>query len=49
MAKSSQRKNEISDEERKKITQDMIEGYKKMAAINRELAEDGLVSDDETG
>lgn len=42
MAENSRRTRVLTEEEKKKIAQDMIEGYKKMAAINRELAEDGM-------
>ncbi len=38
----------ITTEEKKKIAKEMIEGYKKMADINRELAEEGMKADDET-
>jgi hypothetical protein len=41
-------RKDLSKEERKKIAESMIEGYKKMASINRELAEDGMKIDDET-
>ncbi|HLV10032.1 MAG TPA: hypothetical protein VKY40_07480 [Halanaerobiales bacterium] len=47
-SQKQQKKNKISKEEKKKIARAMIEGYKKMADINRELAEEGLLADDET-
>jgi hypothetical protein len=42
------REKKITAEEKKKIAKEMIEGYKKMADINRELAEEGMKADDET-
>ncbi|ACL68934.1 hypothetical protein [Halothermothrix orenii] len=38
------RDKELTEEQRKEIAKKMIEGYKKMAALNKELAEDGLIS-----
>lgn len=50
MAKSRKRhlQRKISEKEKKRIAKDMIEGYKKMANINLELAEEGMKSQDET-
>ena len=50
MANSKKRrlKREFSEKEKKKIAKDMIEGYKKMADLNLELAEEGMKSHDET-
>ncbi|MFP4662543.1 MAG: hypothetical protein ACLFPF_10145 [Halanaerobiales bacterium] len=50
MASSKKRrlKRNISKEEKEKIARDMIEGYKKMADLNLELAEEGMKSNDET-
>ncbi|MDI3546816.1 MAG: hypothetical protein PWR10_468 [Halanaerobiales bacterium] len=45
---NSQRARALTDEEKKKIAAELIEGYKKMATLNLELAEEGLRSDDET-
>jgi len=41
-------KRSISKEEKKRIANDMIEGYKKMADLNLELAEEGMTYSDET-
>ena len=40
------RNREISQKEKEKIARALIEGYKKMADLNRELAEDGFLSGD---
>lgn len=49
MAKKKRRRlGNISDEEKKKIAREMIEGYRKMADLNLELAEEGMKSRDET-
>ncbi|MFW6022425.1 MAG: hypothetical protein ACOCQW_02775 [Halanaerobiaceae bacterium] len=49
MAKNKRRlRKKISDKEKEKIAKDMIEGYKKMADLNLELAEEGMKSHDET-
>lgn len=37
------RERELTEEEKEKITRDMIEGYKKMAALNRKLAEEDFM------
>jgi hypothetical protein len=39
----------LTREEKKKIARQLIEGYKRMAALNLELAEEGLQLHDETG
>ena len=39
MTRGLGREREISDEEKKKIAEEMKEGYKKMASLNRKLAE----------
>lgn len=36
------RDRDISQEEKEEIARELIEGYKKMADLNRELAEDGF-------
>ncbi|NLM97746.1 MAG: hypothetical protein GX175_09105 [Halanaerobiaceae bacterium] len=38
----------LSKEEKEKIAEAMIEGYKKMAKLNLEIAEEGMTSPDET-
>ncbi|MFW5982080.1 MAG: hypothetical protein ACOCQO_02615 [Halanaerobiaceae bacterium] len=50
MAKPKKRRisKKFTKEEKKKIAKDMVEGYKKMAELNLELAEDGMNTDDET-
>ena len=49
MAKKRKRRlRNISDKEKKRIAKEMIEGYKKMADLNLELAEEGMKSKDET-
>lgn len=50
MAKNKKRrlKRKISEEEKRKIAKEMIEGYKKMADLNLELAEEGMDFHDET-
>lgn len=47
-ANYSRRSRTLTEAEKKKIARDMIEGYKKMADLNLELAEEGLYSTDET-
>lgn len=39
------RENNFSEQEKKKIARQMKEGYKKMAPLNRKLAEDYFTSD----
>lgn len=39
--------DKISREQKKRIAKDMIKGYKKMADLNLELAEEGLKASDE--
>jgi len=46
MADDLRKKPELSKEEKEKIARDMIEGYKKMASINKKLAEDGFIKND---
>ncbi|QTL99245.1 hypothetical protein GM661_15415 [Iocasia frigidifontis] len=46
--KDSRQKKVLSEEKKRKIAREMVKGYKKMADINRELAEEGLRSHDET-
>ncbi|MFW5999170.1 MAG: hypothetical protein ACOCQC_00765 [Halanaerobiaceae bacterium] len=41
------RDQEMSREEKEEIARALIEGYKKMADLNRELAEDGFPPEDE--
>ena len=41
------REKVLTEEEKSKIARDLKEGYKKMADLNLELAEDGMKSDDE--
>ncbi|NLJ83961.1 MAG: hypothetical protein GX336_03505 [Halanaerobiaceae bacterium] len=49
MAENRKRRlGNITDEEKKKIAREMIEGYRKMADLNLELAEEGMDSRDET-
>ena len=43
MADELRKKTELSKEEKEKIARDMIEGYKKMASINKRLAENGFI------
>ncbi len=40
-------KTKLTEEEKKKIARDMIEGYKKMASINKKLAEDGFIKNND--
>ncbi len=40
-------KQNLSEEERKNISQELKDGYKKMAALNKKLAEDGFIANDE--
>lgn len=50
MAKPKKRnlQKNFSEKEKRKIAREMIEGYKKMADLNLELAEEGMKSHDET-
>lgn len=43
MTEGPGRGRELTEEEKEKITRDMIEGYKKMADLNRELAEENFM------
>ena len=43
MTKGLGRENEFSEEEKKKIAKEMREGYKKMASLNRKLAEEYFI------
>ena len=45
MAKNLRRNRNLTEEEKKKIAEDLIRGYKKMAALNQKLAEDGFVKE----
>lgn len=42
------RSERVSVKRKKKIAEAMIEGYKKMAKLNLEIAEEGMTSPDET-
>ncbi len=46
MADELRKKTELTKEEKKKIAKEMIEGYKKMASINKKLAENGFIKND---
>lgn len=47
MVNRSRRTKSLSDQEKERIARDMIDGYKKMADLNRELAEEGLRNNDD--
>ena len=44
---NSRRDKVLTEEEKNRIARELREGYKKMADLNLELAEDGIKSDDE--
>lgn len=46
-AKKGRKIRRLSAEEKKRIAKNMMEGYKKMADLNLEIAEEGIKSDDE--
>ncbi len=51
MVEDLSRDRDLSEEEKKRIARELIQGYKKMAALNQKLAENGFVeeeSSDET-
>lgn len=39
----------LSESEKKRIAQELIQGYQKMASLNQKLAEKGFIVDAETG
>ncbi|MFW6381803.1 MAG: hypothetical protein ACOCZ3_04580 [Bacillota bacterium] len=43
MGEDLRKSRELSEEEKKRIARDMIEGYKKMASLNQKLAENDFV------
>ncbi len=43
MTSGVSRGRNLSEEERKKIARELIEGYKKMAPLNRKLAEEYFI------
>lgn len=46
MAGELRKRTRLTEEEKKRIAREMIEGYKKMARINQKLAEDGFIQKD---
>ena len=46
MAEDFREERDLSEEEKKRIARELIQGYKKMAALNQKLAENGFIEDE---
>lgn len=42
MSDNLRERSSLSEEEKERIAREMIQGYRKMAKLNKELAEEGL-------
>jgi hypothetical protein len=52
MGSDFKEEQDLSKKEKRRIAKELIQGYKKMAALNQKLAEDGFIEkdiDDEAG
>ena len=46
MGKDFREERDLSEKEKRRIARELIKGYKKMAALNQKLAENGFIEDD---